>query len=199
MAARLTVALMFAAGVVYPALLWSVSKAAFPRQAEGSLVYGPGGRVVGSELIGQAFTRPEYFHSRPSVVAYDAATSSGSNIGPTNPQLLAGNGTAYAGVESYAATYRRENGLATDAALPNDAATASGSGLDPNISPANADLQVARVAAARAPALSIGVVRALVRANTADRTASILGEPQVNVLRLNLALDSASAAARGKP
>jgi K+-transporting ATPase ATPase C chain len=154
--------------------------------------------VVGSELIGQTFTRPEYFHSRPSVVAYDAGTSSGSNIGPTNPQLLAGNGTTYGGVASYAAAYRRENGLATDAAVPNDAATASGSGLDPHISPANAELQVARVAAARAPVLSIAAVRALVRANTAGRTAGILGEPRVNVLRLNIALDSASAAARGK-
>jgi K+-transporting ATPase ATPase C chain len=162
-------------------------------------VYGADGHVVGSALIGQAFTHPEYFHGRPSAVGYDAASSGGSNIGPTNPQLLQGNGSSYAGVIAYAAAYRRENGLRGDAPVPSDAVTASGSGLDPHISPANAELQVARVAAARGPALSQAAVLALVRAHTAGRTIGILGEPRVNLLGLNLALDSASAARRGKP
>jgi K+-transporting ATPase ATPase C chain len=199
LATRLTAVLLFAAGVAYPAMLWAVSRLAFPRQAEGSLVYGADGRVVGSVLIGQAFTRPEYFHSRPSVVGYDAAASGGSNIGPSNAQLLMGNGGSYAGVIAYATAYRRENDLGTDEPVPSDAVTASGSGLDPHISPANADLQVERVAAARAPALSRAAVRALLRAHISGRTIGILGEPRVNLLRLNLALDSASAAERSKP
>jgi len=199
LATRLTAALLLAAGVAFPALLWAVSRVLFPRQAEGSLVYGADGRLVGSALIGQSFTRPEYFHGRPSVAGYNAAASSGSNLGPTNPGLLAGNGGSYAGVVAYAAAYRRENGLGPTATVPPDAVTASGSGLDPDISPANAELQMARVAAARGPALSEAVIRALIRAHTRGRTLGLLGEPRVNVLGLNLALDSAGAVRRVTP
>jgi K+-transporting ATPase ATPase C chain len=197
-AARLTLVLLFASGVAFPLLLWAASRLAFPRQAEGSLVLGADGRVVGSALIAQSFTRPEYFHSRPSAAGYDAAASSGSNIGPTNPQLLSGNGSSFAGIAAYAAAYRRENGLSRAVVLPNDAVTASGSGLDPHISPANADLQVARVAAARGAGFPPATVRELVRGHTGARTLGIFGEPRVNVLLLNLALDSAGIAARGK-
>jgi K+-transporting ATPase ATPase C chain len=196
-ATRLTVALLLLTGVAFPAVLWGLARLAFPWQAEGSLLRDAGGRVVGSALIGQAFAAPRYFHGRPSAVAYAAAASGGSNIGPTNPQLLAGNGGSYAGVAAYAARFRAANGLAASAPLPVDVATASGSGLDPHVSPAAAELQVARVAAARAPALDAAAVRALVRAHTRGRTLGLLGEPRVNVLTLNLALDSASARARG--
>jgi len=190
-AARLTGALLVAAGVVFPAALWVVSLA-FPRQAQGSLLRDRFDRVVGSAIIGQQFTKLEYFHPRPSAVAYDAAASGGSNLGPTNPQLLRGNGGSYAGVIAYAAAYRTENGLSSDAPIPPDAVTASGSGLDPNISPANAELQAARVARERT--LAPDVVRALIASHTSRRTLWFLGETRVNVLALNLALDSASAA-----
>jgi K+-transporting ATPase ATPase C chain len=198
-AARLTLALLFLGGIVYPAMTWGISQVAFPWRAGGSLVYAADGRLIGSELIGQKFSRPEYFHGRPSAAGYDAASSSGSNIGPTNPQLLTGNGNSYAGVIAYAAGYRSENGLPATAEVPSDAATASGSGLDPHISPANAEGQLARVAATRGALLSESVVRTVVRAHTEGPTLGILGEARVNVLPLNLALDSASAAARGKP
>jgi K+-transporting ATPase ATPase C chain len=195
-AARLTAALLMMAGIVYPILVWGVSRVAFPGRSEGSLVYSSDGCLVGSELIGQSFTRPEYFHGRPSAAAYNAASSAGSNIGPTNPRLLRGNGSSYAGVVAYAAAYRRENGLADTQPVPSDAATASGSGLDPHISPANAALQVARVVAARRGALPEATVRELVRVHTRGRTLGILGEPRVNVLELNLALDSGRTVGR---
>lgn len=194
-AARLTMVLLLAAGVLYPAALWLAGRA-FPHQAEGSLLRDHAGRVVGSALIAQRFTRPEYFHPRPSAASYDGAASSGSNLGPTNPQLLRGNGSSYAGVIAAAAAYRAENGLRPDEPLPADAVTASGSGLDPDISPANAELQVGRVAAARASQLSTAAVRAIVAAHTSSRTLGMLGEPRVNVLALNLALDSAAAVER---
>lgn len=130
-AVRLTGVLLLIAGVVYPLVLWLVSSSAFSGQAEGSLAHDAAGHVVGSAMIGQAFARPEYFHSRPSAAGYDASNSSGSNIGPTNPQLLAGNGGSYAGVTAYASTDRHENGLGPNRALPSDGVTASGSGLDP--------------------------------------------------------------------
>jgi K+-transporting ATPase ATPase C chain len=161
----------------------------FPFQAHGSLLTSAEGTVIGSALIGQSFARPEYFHPRPSAAGgapsgpgYDAGASSGSNLGPTNQKLIDA-------VKERVEAYRQENRLAPDAPVPVDAVTTSASGLDPEISPANAALQVRRVADARK--LPEERVRALVAENTAGRTLGILGEPRVNVLRLNLALDAA--------
>jgi K+-transporting ATPase ATPase C chain len=170
-------------GFGYPALMTGIGQLAFSHEANGSLVRVDG-RVVGSELAGQAFARPRYFHPRPTATAppYDAAGTTFANLGPTNPELL----TA---VEARIRAYRRENRLAPTTPVPVDAVTASGSGLDPHISPANARLQAPRVARARG--LATTAVLALVRAHTDGRSLGFLGEPGVNVLELNLALDSA--------
>lgn len=198
-AMRLTLVLLVLCGGIYPFILWGVGQLAFARQANGTLLYDRQGRVVGSSLIGQAFGRPEYFHGRPSAVGYNAAASGGSNLGPTNPQLATGN-TSYGGVLTYTAQFRRENGLAATVPLPTDIVTASGSGIDPHISPAAAALQVARIVTARhalggqnAP-ISAAAVQALVSRHTAEPDLGFLGEPCVNVLELNLALDTAYAA-----
>lgn len=153
----------------------------FPHQAAGSLVRR-GDAVVGSELIGQGFAGPGYFHPRPSAAGsgYDAASSGGTNLGPNSPKL----GDE---VRELTATYRRVNGLAADVPLPADAVTRSGSGLDPHISPANAELQVARVARERG--LPADEVRRLVAEHTRGRQLGFLGEPRVAVLPLNDALD----------
>jgi K+-transporting ATPase ATPase C chain len=178
-------------GVAYPLVVTAVSQVAFNHEANGSLIErdGPDGEsvVVGSELIGQGFTAPEYFHPRPSAAGdgYDGAASSGSNLGPASTDLLAA-------VEERAVAYRAVNGLAADTDVPVDAVTASGSGLDPHISVANARTQAPRVAAARG--LAIDTVLAMVDADTDGRSFGILGEPGVNVVRLNLALDDLSPA-----
>ena len=168
-------------GVVYPLVTTAVAQVAFPDEADGSLIERDG-VVVGSSLIGQPFAAPEYFHPRPSAAGagYDGSASSGSNLGPLSPDLLAA-------VAERVAAYREENGLPDTVAVPVDAVTASGSGLDPHISIANARLQAPRVAAARG--LEVAEVAALIDAHTAGRTFGILGEPGVNVLELNLALD----------
>jgi K+-transporting ATPase ATPase C chain len=176
-----------------------VGQLVFPFQANGSLLKDAKGNVVGSALIGQSFTKPEYFHPRPSAAGsgYDAANSSGTNLGPTSDKLINGLkddpatkdvDESYPGFRDLAKAYREENGLAADAVIPADAATRSGSGLDPEISPGNAELQVARVAKARG--LEATKVKELVAQNTAGRTLGLFGEPRVNVLKLNLALDS---------
>ena len=186
-------------GLAFPGAVWAVSQVAFPHQSGGSLVRDAKGNVVGSELIGQNFTQPRYFHPRPSAAGagYDAANSSGTNLGPTSDKLVngvkddpatAGVDESYAGFKDLARTYREENGLPADALIPADAATRSASGLDPDISPANAQLQVARVARARG--VSPDRVLALVKAQTEGRTLGFIGEPHVNVLELNLALDA---------
>ncbi len=168
-------------GVAYPLLSTLIGQVAFSDKAEGSLIKRDG-VIVGSRLIGQPFTAPQYFHPRPSAAGagYDGSASSGSNLGPTNPDLLSA-------VSDRVAAYREENGMAPDARVPVDAVTASGSGLDPHISIANARLQIARVASERG--LDVGVVSALVDKYTDGRQLLILGEPGVNVVELNLALD----------
>lgn len=168
-------------GIGYPLVLAVLSNAMFPRQADGSLIER-NGIVVGSELIGQSFSAPGYFHSRPSAAGdgYDALSSGGSNLGPANPKLRDA-------VRQQAEEYRRGNQLPLDAVVPIDAVTCSGSGLDPDISPANAALQIRRVARKRR--LSDDVVRQLVAEYTVGRQLGFVGEPRVAVLRLNMALD----------
>jgi potassium-transporting ATPase KdpC subunit len=168
-------------GVVFPGAITAVSQLAFRRQANGSLIEREG-RIVGSELLGQSFSTPGYFHPRPSAAGggYDAAASAGSNLGPTSRKLIDG-------IRDLAAAYREENGLGKDAPVPADAVTRSGSGLDPDISPANADAQVKRVAKTRG--LPEETVRSLVAKFTRGRQLGVLGEPRVNVLLLNLSLD----------
>lgn len=167
-------------GLAYPGLVTALARVLFPRQARGSLVERDG-RVVGSVLIGQTFTGAGYFHGRPSSGGYDAAASGGTNRGPTDRGLADSMVLAAVG-----------RAVALDGAIrgrvPSDLATASASGLDPHISPASARLQVVRVARARG--LAEPVVRDLVVRYTEPRTLGFLGEPRVNVLLLNLALDS---------
>jgi potassium-transporting ATPase KdpC subunit len=169
-------------GLLYPLVVTGVARGLFPDQANGSLIRDASGRVVGSELIGQPFNARQYFHPRPSAAGdgYDGSASSGSNYGPTNPDFLAQ-------VEQRAAVYRQINGLAPGVNVPVDAVTASASGLDPHISVANARLQAPRVAEARG--LPRREVEALIATQTDERALGFLGEPGVNVLRLNLALD----------
>ena len=166
---------------IYPAVVWAVGQGLFSRQANGSLVRVDG-KVAGSSLLAQGFTAPEYFHPRPSAAGqgYDAAGSSGTNLGPTSKKLIES-------VKERVDAYRAENGLPPDARVPADAVTSSASGLDPHISVRNATLQAARVAKARN--LDEQDVLAKVGAHTEGRTLGVLGEPRVNVLTLNLSLD----------
>ena len=178
---RMTLFLTILTGLIYPVLITGICQVLFKSKADGSLILR-GGRVVGSELIGQNFSKSRYFHSRPSAAGndgYDATASQGSNLGPTNRKL-------FERVKTASEQFRKEN-PEFKGAIPADALTASGSGLDPDISVANADAQSARVAAARkAP---VDEVRALIVRNTEKRGLGFLGEPRVNVLELNLALD----------
>ena len=190
-------------GIVFPLVITGIGSVAFPDAANGSEVKVDG-RVVGSSRIGQTFTKAKYFHGRPSAAGAAAAgtdatdpnddtkavpndpkdlsqdISSGSNWGPTNPDLLAA-------VKARVADYRKENGLPPDTKVPVDAVTASGSGLDPHISIANARLQAARVARERG--IPVARVRQLIDDHTDGRSLGFLGEPGVNVLELNVALD----------
>lgn len=170
----------------YPLLVFGIAQVAFPDQANGSLVVDSDGTVRGSRLLGQNFTAAKYFHPRPSAAGagYDAASSGGSNLGPTSKGL-------YEAVRKRIEAYRRENGLDETEAIPADAVTASGSGLDRHISRRNAALQVPRVAEARG--WSREQVRELVDRYTEGRDLGVLGEPGVNVLLLNRALDAFTA------
>ena len=194
----LTLFFVVVTGIAFPVAVWAIGRVAFPNQAEGSLLRDSHGHVIGSALLGQTFTKPEYFHPRPSAAGsgYDAANSSGTNLGPTSDKLINGIkddpatkdvDESYAGFRELAKAYREENGLAPDATIPADAVTRSASGLDPDISPANAELQLARVAKARG--WTPERVRQVVAHNTSGRTLGLFGEPRVNVLLLNLALD----------
>jgi K+-transporting ATPase ATPase C chain len=184
-------------GGIYPLVMTAVGRVAFHDKANGSLVERDG-HPVGSGLIGQSFTRPEYFHPRPSAAGagYDGSASSGSNLGPTNDKLLHGQADdpttpdvdeSYQGVEQRVATYRGENGLPAGTPVPVDAVTASASGLDPHISVANARLQAPRVARQRGA--DPAAVLHLIDGYTEGRGLGFLGEPGVNVLELDLALD----------
>jgi potassium-transporting ATPase KdpC subunit len=197
-AVLLTLFFAVVTGLAFPVVVWAVGGLVFPDQAGGSLIRDSDGNVVGSSLLGQNFTKPEYFHPRPSAAGagYDAANSSGTNLGPTSDKLVNGIkddpatkevDETFLGFGDLAKAYREENGLAASAVVPADAATRSASGLDPDISPGNAELQVARVARARG--LPESRVKQLVAKYTRARTAGFIGEPRVNVLQLNLALD----------
>jgi K+-transporting ATPase ATPase C chain len=166
---------------LYPALVWVAAQAIFHNEANGSLII-KNGRIVGSSLLAQRFTGAKYFHPRPSAAGagYDAANSGGSNLGPLSKKLIDDTGQRVR-------DYRAENHLTPEATVPADAVTASGSGLDPHISPGNALLQTARVARARG--LGEESVRSKIAARTEGRTLGIFGEPRVNVLLLNLDLD----------
>lgn len=185
---RVTAALLVVTCGIYPLAVWAIGRVAFRDKTDGSFVTAKGA-VVGSTLIGQTWNdqdgKPlrQYFQPRPSAAGdgYDPTASGGSNLGPSNPKLIAG-------VTQRILAYRDFNGLASDSAVPVDAVTASGSGLDPDISVANALAQAGRVATARG--VSSDRVVALVKAHTRNRVWGILGEKSVNVLDLNLALDA---------
>jgi len=183
-AVLMLVVLSMLTGLAYPALVTGIAAILFPHQATGSLIQR-GGKVVGSELIGQGFSYPGYFWGRPSATAphpYNAAASSGSNLGPSNPALVAA-------IETRTAALRAAD-PGNSGPVPVDLVTASGSGLDPDISPAAALFQVRRVARARE--IPEADLRNLVRDRTRDRQLGVLGEPRVNVLELNLAVDALS-------
>jgi K+-transporting ATPase ATPase C chain len=178
----MTICLTVLTGIAYPLAVSGAAAALFPRQASGSLVE-VGGKVVGSSLLGQNFTDPKYFWPRPSAAGtngYDGLASGGTNLGPSNPKLLDS-------VQQRVADYRAANDLAAETPVPVDAVTSSGSGLDPDISVANARLQARRVAAARG--LAVDDVLGLVAVHTRTRPWGVLGEDTVNVLDLNVALD----------
>ena len=171
---------------LYPLIVFGISQAFFRDKANGSLIVDSGGIVHGSKLLGQGFADPKYFHPRPSAAGngYDAASSGGSNLGPTSQKLNNA-------IKDRVAAYRKENGLNADESVPADAVTASGSGLDPHISLRNAELQTPRVAKTRA--MSEEKLRELIRQNTDAQDFGFLGDPGVNVLTLNLALDSSAS------
>ena len=167
---------------LYPLVVWGIGQTFFRDKANGSLIVDHDGTIRGSRLLAQGFTDPKYFHPRPSSAGsgYDAANSSGSNLGPTSQKLNDA-------IKDRIDAYRKENGLSADQEVPADAVTASGSGLDPHISLRNAEFQVPRVAKARG--LSEAKVRELIRQNTNGRDLGILGDLGVNALELNLSLD----------
>ena len=186
-AVLMTIATTVLLGILYPLLVTGLAQLIFPKQANGQLIQGKDGVVVGSRLIGQPFSGLGYFHSRPSAAGtagYDATASAGSNLGPTNAQLIAR-------VTGDVATLQAEN---PGAPIPVDLVTTSGSGLDPDISPAAAQFQIHRVASERK--VSEAEVARLVAENSVNRQWGFLGEPRVNVLELNIALDARYGRAR---
>jgi K+-transporting ATPase ATPase C chain len=172
---------------IFPLIIFGAGQLFFPQKANGSLIESSDRRIIGSEWLGQNFAGAKYFHPRPSAAGangYDAASSSGSNLGPTSQKLMDA-------VNQRVETYRAENGLVADALVPGDAVTASGSGFDPHISVKNAELQAPRVSKERG--LSLDALKAEIAKATDGRSLGILGEPGVNVLKLNIAIDKTAA------
>jgi len=195
---RITIVLLLIVCGAYPLLIWGAGQTAFRHQANGSLIYN-NGQLIGSALLAQGFSKAQYFQPRQSAAGsgYDPTQSSGTNLGPTSDKLINGipqklpngkpNPAGFDGVKELTTEYRTENNLPANAPVPVDAVTRSGSGLDPDISVANADLQAPRVATARG--VSVDVIESAIKDNTAGRAFGILGEPAVNVLTLNIDLD----------
>jgi potassium-transporting ATPase KdpC subunit len=183
-----TIVLAIICSGLYPLVIWGLGQVIFPYQANGSLIEAKDGTIVGSALLAQGFSGEKYFHPRPSSAGtgYDPTATGGSNLGPTNQKLIDQ-------VKQNVEAYRKENGLADNALVPADAVTNSGSGLDPHISAANAQLQAPRVAKARN--LDLAVVKKAIQDATENAFLRIGGEPGVNVLKLNLALDNLPSAA----
>jgi K+-transporting ATPase ATPase C chain len=183
-----TIVSVVAFGLVYPVAIWGIGTLLFHHQAEGSLIVDAKGTLIGSELVGQSWTKPGYFHGRPSAAGkgYDPTSTGGTNYGPTSKKLIDGTKSAIAAL-------RKENPDATGP-IPIDLVTSSASGIDPDISPAGAYYQAPRVARARG--MTLDAVRALVRATITPRQFGLLGEPRVNVLALNRALDASAPPAK---
>lgn len=194
---RATLALTAFTGLIFPLVITATAQILFPYQSGGSLVRDGNGQVIGARIIGQQFSRLEYFHPRPSAAGsgYAGESSAGANLGPTSAKLIEGIednpatdvNESFAGIKQLALAYTRENSLSTTEKIPVDAVTRSGSGLDPDISQDNALIQARRVARARS--LPVEQVLDLVRSHIEGRQFGVLGEPHVNVLALNLALD----------
>lgn len=196
---RATIVLGLFTGLLFPLAITGLSQLMFPGQANGSLIRDSSNRIIGSQLIGQNFTQPKYFHPRPSAAGsgYAGEASSGTNLGPTSAKLINGLpddpatkdvDESYAGIKQLAEQYRKDNDMRSDETVPVDAVTRSSSGLDPDISLANALVQARRVAKARS--LPQEVVEDKVKHSAEQRTFGFIGEPRVNVLTLNLALDA---------
>ncbi len=197
-ALRATIVIAILTGLVFPAMVTIIAQLCFPKQANGSLVTNSAGQIIGSRLIGQQFTKPNYFHPRPSAAGsgYAGEASAGTNLGPTSAKLINGQvddlstkdtDESFAGVKQLNEKYARENYLEEKEKAPVDAVTRSGSGLDPDISQVNAMYQARRIAKIRS--LPLPDVIQLVQEHTESRQFGIFGEPRVNVLMLNLALD----------
>ncbi len=195
-ALRATFVTLVLTGLVYPLVVTAGAQALFPHQANGSIVTDDKGAEVGSELIGQRFAMPEYLWSRPSANSYDGANSGGTNLGPTSKKLRDGLpddpatkdvDESFTGVVQLAQDYASANELSPGTSVPVDAVTRSASGLDPDVSPENARLQINRIAKARR--VDAARVAAVIETNTEGRELGFLGEPHVNVLAVNLALD----------
>ncbi len=195
-ALRATLVTLVLTGIVYPLAVTGIAQVIFPHSANGSIVTDDKGREVGSELIAQGFTNPAYLHPRPSAPNYDATSSSGTNLAVTSQKLRDGAkddpatkdvDESFTGATELAATYRSENGIAETTEIPADAVTRSASGLDPDVSPENAALQAGRIARARSVARER--VETVIAQYTTGRELGVFGEPRVNVLAVNLALD----------
>jgi K+-transporting ATPase ATPase C chain len=181
-----TVVTVVALGLIYPLIVWGLGTVLFHHQAGGSLIVDKSGKVIGSELVGQSWSKPQYVHGRPSAAGkgYDPTSTGGTNLGPTSKKLIDS-------TRSTIAALRKANPDAT-AQIPMDLVTSSASGIDPDVSPEGAYYQVPRIAKARG--MTAGAVRALVTAHIVQRQFGVLGEPRVNVLELNRALDAQGAA-----
>ncbi|HEY1552883.1 MAG TPA: potassium-transporting ATPase subunit KdpC [Kofleriaceae bacterium] len=184
---RATLVTLVLTGIAYPLVVTGAAQVVFPHRADGSIAVDDKGREVGSELLAQGFADPAYMHPRPSANSYDAANSGGTNLGTTSKKLRDG-------VVDLVATYRRDNDVPAGTPIPADAVSRSASGLDPDISPENARLQAPRIAKARG--VTVDRVEAIVDEHVKGRELGFLGEPRVNVLALDLALDRSFGAPR---